>query len=108
MIPFAPVDEQTSDLLDLIADDGHVSVDYEWETFKTILHSVATLHGRVSPNAMRPKLTQVAPRRIGPFYKRACREGLIEWRGDYETSDDAKGRNTGRPCRVYAYLGGAA
>lgn len=106
---WAPVDEATADLLELIGEDEHPSVDWEWEAFKAILHAVATLHaGIVSPNAMRPKLGQIAPRRVGPFYRRACKERLIEWRGDYEVSDDRKGGNAGRPVRVYVALGGAS
>lgn len=32
---------------------------------------------------------------------RACAQGLLRATGEWEVSDDAEGRNTGKPCRVY-------
>lgn len=107
---FASVDEQTGSLLDLIAEDPHPSVDWEWEDYKAALLSVALMHdGAISPNRLRPLVRgKVAPRRVGAFAHRALSQGLVEYTGDWEISDDTEGRNGGKPARVMRWLGGAA
>lgn len=103
-VTFAAIDDPTADLLSLVADQGHVSADHEWALFRSALETVAAITGgTVTPNLMRPRITgQVAPRRIGAFYSRACREGLIRFDGEWEVSDDAAGRNVGKPSKCYA------
>jgi hypothetical protein len=55
---------------------------------------------------LRPLLRgSVAPNRIGAFTNRAKAEGLIAWDGEWVTSDDREGKNSGKPTRVYRYLG---
>lgn len=96
------LDEETTDLLSLIAEDAHPSNEFEWRTFTDALITVANVDGVVTQNAMRTLLRgKVAPRRTGPFYRRACLEGLLVATGDWEVSDDHEGRNAGRPCRIY-------
>lgn len=102
---WAPVDDETADLLTLVADEGHPSADFEWALFtEAIVHS-SLFDGIVSQNRIRPLIAgKIAPRRVGAFYSRACREGLIRATGDYELSTDTAGRNSGKPCRVYRRL----
>ena len=106
---FAPVDSDTADLLDLVADDQHPSVDHEWELFKAALAEAVNEFGTISPNRLRPLVRgKVAPRRIGAFTHRALSQGLVEYTGTYEVSDDVEGRNGGKPARVLRWLGGAS
>lgn len=110
---WSPVDEQTGSLLDLIADDEHPSVDYEWDIFRQAILQAADPIGVVRQNSVRPLIAgKIAPRRVGPMYRRACREGLIYATDQWEQSDDKSGKNAGRPVRIYrrkpAPIGGAA
>lgn len=99
---WSAVDDATADLLALVADEGHPSVDYEWDEFVNALRYVADADGICRPNALRPLLRGVvAPKRIGAFVNRALAAGLIEPTGEWQTSNDAEGRNAGRPARVY-------
>lgn len=99
---WSPVDDSTADLLSLVADDGHPSADFEWDEYLRCLHHAADTAGRIDPNRLRPLLRGVvAPRRIGAFTNRAKAEGLIADTGEWVVSDDAAGRNGGKPCRVY-------
>lgn len=102
---WSPVDEPTGDLLALVAhDETHPRPAEEWDEFVRAVETVAAIDGgTVSPNAVRPRIRGlVAPRRIGAFYRRALLEGLLRTTGEWVISDDADGRNAGRPCRVYA------
>ena len=98
---WSAVDDTTADLLALVADEGHVSADHEWDLFVAALHQAADYDGTIRPNVLRPLVRgKVAPRRIGAFVNRAVRSGLVAYTGDYEISDDTEGRNAGRPARV--------
>lgn len=110
---WASVDDDTADLLTVLAEDrvtqaavlvDESTTDPEWDLFVQALARVTREHhGRVSPNHVRPLITgQVPPRRVGPFYRRACLEGLLLPTQDWDVSDDTTGRNSGRPVRVYA------
>lgn len=106
---WAPVDDDTVDLLTLVADEGHVSADYEWAYYLNALQNCAAVDGLIFPNMLRRHVRgSVAPRRIGAFTHRALSQGLIEWTGEWETSDDTEGRNGGRPMRVYRWVGESA
>ena len=106
---FAPVDSDTADLLSLVAEDPHPSVDHEWELFKAALAEAVNEFGTISPNRLRPLVRgKVAPRRIGAFTHRALSQGLVEYTGTYETSDDKEGRNGGKVARVMRWLGEAS
>lgn len=104
------VDEPTADLLSLVADVEHPSVEHEWETYvKAVERVAATRFGVVNPNALREAIRgHVAPKRAGAFCNRALAEGLIEWRGEWVVSTDTIGRNAGRPVRKYVLAGGAS
>lgn len=108
---WSPADDETADLLSLVADgpmSGHA--DHEWERFVGALRYAAK-QGRhetiISPNRLRPLLRDdVAPRRIGAFTNRALHQGLVAYTGEWEISDDTRGRNSGKPCRVMRWIGG--
>lgn len=105
---FGPVDHNTGDLLDLIAEQNPATpteVD-EWQHFKAVLAEVARATGLIDQNAVRPLLRgEIKPQRIGAFYHRAAKAGLIAWTGQWCESDDIDGKNSGKPTRVYRYLG---
>lgn len=103
---WSPVDDDTADLLSLVADTTHPSVDFEWSAFVGVLSATASLHdGRLDQNDYREQLRGVvAPRRIGAFVRKACTEGLIEVTDEWSVSSDKAGRNAGRPMRVYRWL----
>lgn len=100
---WAPVDDDTADLLSLVANDKmHPRPAEEWDIFVAALRRAADADSRIDPNVLRPLLrNEVAPRRIGAFTNRAKAEGLIADTGEWQTSDDTEGRNGGKPCRVY-------
>lgn len=107
---WSAADDETQDLLSLVAAgpmSGHA--DEEWALFVAALKCCAGPWGAViSPNDLRPLVRDhVAPRRIGAFTNRALSQGLIEATGEWVVSDDTAGRNAGRPCRVYRWVGGA-
>jgi len=99
---WSATDEATADLLTLVADLDHPSVDSEWRVFTDALTRVAHANaGRVDQNDVRPLIRgHIAPKRIGSFYRRACLDGLLVADG-YSTSTDHEGRNAGRPMRCY-------
>lgn len=102
------VDDSTADLLSLVATgpmSGHA--DHEWDHFVWALREADYQDvGMIRPNTLRKLVRQrVAPRRIGAYTNRAVARGLIEATGEWEISDDHEGRNAGRPCRVYRWLG---
>lgn len=108
---WSPVDDTTADLLHLVAmgTPATPTADEEWTEFVAALEAVALIHGGlIPPNALRPEVRGVvAPRRIGAFTHRALSQGLVEYAGTYQISDDTEGRNAGRPCRVLLWLGAA-
>jgi hypothetical protein len=103
-------DSGQGDLLELVAKGSPSTgtADAEWDAFVGALKRCADmLGGRVSPNHLRGKVRgHVAPRRIGAFTSRAVARNLIEPTGEWEISDDTEGKNSGRPCRVYRWVGG--
>lgn len=108
---WSAVDDETADLLSLVANEHPAipSEAEEWHRFTQALEAASDLDGRIDPNFLRPLLRgSVAPNRIGAFTNRAKAEGLIAWDGEWVTSDDTEGRNSGKPCRVYRWLGAAS
>lgn len=98
---FSRTDDETSDLLSLVADTNHVSAAHEWDVYVTALHLAADSNGVIQPNALRPLVRgKVAPKRLGAFSHRALTSGLLEATGAWQISDDTEGRNAGKPCRV--------
>lgn len=102
-------DSGQGDLLSLVATgpmSGHA--DGEWLSFTSALKAVAYNDGAIDPNELRLLVRQhVAPQRIGAFTNRALAQGLVEYTGEWVVSDDTEGRNSGKPCRVMRWTGGA-
>jgi hypothetical protein len=104
---WAAVDDDTANLLDLLADDGTLTTEAEWDIFATCLRGVAEVGGGViDPNVLRVALRgRVKPQRCGAFTHRALSQGLVEYTGRYVISTDSKGRNSGKPCRELRWIG---
>lgn len=67
--------------------------------------------GRVSSNAVRRLLAAVPewsipPHLVGATYRGLLAAGRLRHVG-WETSDDVRGGNAGKPARVYEWIGGA-
>lgn len=104
---WSSVDDNTGDLLDLIAEQNPATPQErdEWVFFINILHGFSQPTGFIDQNNVREELRgKVKANRVGAFYRRALLEGLIEPAG-WVVSTDAVGKNSGRPCRMYRWLG---
>lgn len=102
-------DSGQGDLLALVAAGplAPPTADEEWDYFCSTLRFIARSNdtGRIDPNLCRPLLAgEVAPQRIGAFYSRATHRGLIVADG-WTISDDAHGKNGGKPARCYRWIG---
>ncbi|MGH3479673.1 MAG: hypothetical protein ACRDQD_22905 [Nocardioidaceae bacterium] len=103
---FESVDPSTAARLLLIAEENPATPQEvrEWNHFVKTLREIARATGLIDQNAVRPLLRgEVKPNRIGAFYCRAIREGLIRAEG-WHPSDDLVQRNRGKPTRVYRWL----
>ena len=101
MNTFSTADDYS--ILDVLANDGTVTSDYEWSLFLDALRDAADLSLHIYPNTLRPLLTQISPARRGAFTRRAKLAGIIrEVPGMVEVSDDHGSRNGGRIMPVYA------
>ena len=103
---FSPVDESTADLLSILSLDGSpIGLD-EWPFFLSVLKQVAAENdGLIDQNITRPLLRgQIRPARVGAFFNRAARRGLIRAES-WNNSNDREQRNTGKPTRVWRWLG---
>lgn len=108
---WASVDDERGSFLDLLANE-HPEIPSkaeEWETFVAVLKAVAAEHdGEIDQNETRPRLHgQVSPQRVGPMFRRARREGLIEV-VDYTVTANSQSGNVGRPAPSYRWLGAAS
>jgi hypothetical protein len=94
------VDAYTGSLLDLIADDDlHANDSTEIE--RVILAVACEYDGHIDPNIVRRRLPSwVQPQVVGPTYRALCLAREIEPAG-WTTSDDLRGRNSGKPARCY-------
>ncbi|MFD4250402.1 hypothetical protein ACFWQL_11750 [Amycolatopsis thermoflava] len=98
--PSAPVDAETASLLRLIAGDPLHAEDRA-AVARAILAAAAADGGRVDPNQVRKRIpATVYPRVIGAVYQALARAGVLQSEG-WTISDDRRGRNSGRPARVY-------
>lgn len=101
-------DSGQGDLLALVRDESHPSTDHEWLIFTDALRTAADSDGVIRPNVLRPLIRgKVAPRRIGAFTNRALADGLVAYTGEWQVSDDAAGRNGGKPMRIMRLTGGS-
>ncbi len=105
---WAPVDDDTADLLTLVANTESAlpEPEQQWDHFVSVLRRVANAnHGLINQNAVRPLLRgEIKSQRIGAFYNRAAKTGLIRASQDHTISNDKHGRNTGKPARVWRWL----
>jgi len=97
------VDTATGSLLDLIADsDDHAH--HRAEVARIILSVAVEYDGHIDPNVVRRRLPSwVQPQQVGPTYRALCLAHEIEPAG-WTTSDDLKGRNSGKPARCYRLI----
>jgi len=102
------VDSPTADLLALVNDETHPSVDFEWQEWLNAARHVASANdGIVDPNRLRELVRGVvAPKRCGAFVHRALTSGLMVPTGEWVVSTDRQGKNGGKPCRVHKWIGG--
>jgi len=99
------VDIHTGSLLDLIADD-HIHADDRAEIERVILAVALEYDGHIDPNIVRRRLPAwVQPQLVGPTYRALCVAREIEPAG-WTTSDDLRGRNSGKPSRIYRLMTG--
>lgn len=108
------VDDDTASLLDLLADDGTVSADYEWDVYVEALRRLGEredawpVPGTIDPNDLRAAIAgRIKPQRVGAFTHRALSQGLVEYTGQWVVSTDTKGRNRGKPMRELRWIGGS-
>lgn len=67
----------------------------------------AAVDGQVNPNTVRRLVPAwVGPKVVAATYRVLVHEGRLVKDG-WTTSDDVRGRNAGRPVRVYRLAGGA-
>lgn len=105
------VDNYTTDLLALVAlGTPQGDADREWDLYVKALQIASQIDcGPILPNTLRPLVRgQIAPKRLGAFVSRAISQKLIAPDGGWQISDDTEGRNAGRPCRTYVWIGSAA
>lgn len=104
--PSAPIEGETIATVDAVA-RGSV-IDDDWLAFVAACESVAEAHdGAVDPNNVRLYLTDwwgdliIRPRRLSAFYNRAAgKSGFLDF-SHWGINGDHKGRNAGRPARIY-------
>lgn len=109
--PSAPVDDRTAALL------RHVSGQEQHRLARErIVAAIATVAdengGRVDPNAVRALLSDergltVPPRVVGSVYYALSEAGALHAE-EWTVSNDRRGRNIGKPARVYRLVGMAA
>lgn len=94
------VDTYTGSLLDLIADSADHA--HHRAEIERVILAVAIEHdGRIDPNVVRDRIPAwVQPQLVGPTYRAMTLAGDIEPEG-WTTSDDNRGRNSGKPARTY-------
>jgi hypothetical protein len=107
---WAPVDEPTADLLTLVANQQSAlpEPEQQWDHFLSVMRQVARrdMWGLfIDQNDARELLRgEVSPNRIGAFYHRAARMGLIR-RAGWNQSNDRTSNNAGKPQNTWEWLG---
>ena len=110
---WSSLDDDTGDLLDMIQADWRPFAEDDRNTVARAIRDDGLDHaGEVNPNRVRealaslPVAAQPKPQRVGPVYRALRLMGDLEVAG-YDTSDDHRGRNSGKPCLTYRWVGGA-
>ena len=108
---WSPVDEQTQDLLSLVADDPRVEADYR--KFLDACRACAAATGDfVYVNDVRAQLTDhngnltIEPRRLSAFWNKATGKGRpMVKTGDWQVCQGSGSGNDGRPQPVRRWVG---
>jgi hypothetical protein len=110
---FEPVDQDTADLLSLIADDPRHDDDYQ--TFLAACRVVAAENGgRVTVSKVSDRLTNkwgltIEPRRYSAYWPKATgKNGPMRNTAEWDTRRGSTSHNDGRPTRVRVWIEDAA
>lgn len=99
-------DPATAALLDLISGDPCHARDRE--AIIDAIRASVRHDGTTDGNAWRPLIPAfVYPRVVGATVHALVTRGVMAPTGEWRTSDDVAGRNSGRPVRVYRWTGAA-
>jgi hypothetical protein len=101
-----PTDAATGSLLDLLAADWLPFAEADRNLIARAIRDDAEAHGgHVSANRVRRRIpARVGPQRVGPVYRALCLQGVLAVDG-WEVSNDRNGKNAGKPCRTYRWVG---
>jgi hypothetical protein len=105
-----PIAGETAATVELVGGDWRA--DEDWHRFRAACMDEAAWSGEVDPNGVRTRLTRdgeltINPRRLSAFYHRAAsKDGFLEF-SHWGTNGDTKGRNNGKPARIYKLRGDA-
>ena len=109
---FAPTDDATGSLLDLINADWRPFCEDDRNTIARAIRDDAEANGgSINANRVRdrlaalPVLDQPKPQRVGPVYRALCLAGVISVDGWDTTLHTETGRNGGKPARTYRWVG---
>lgn len=110
---FAPVDDETHDLLTLVADvDNPVGRDVSGLFLAACERDAAAHDGRVSVNRVRALLAgdDIPPRRYSSLWGHYTGPGrpMVKIPGEWETCQGSGSRNDGRPFAVRRWIGGVS
>ncbi len=101
----APIEGDTKATVELVANDWRS--DEDWCRFEKACQVAARGNGCVLPDTVRILLTgidgelTINPRRLSAFYHRAAgKSGFLDF-SHWGINGDHKGRNAGRPARIY-------
>lgn len=88
---------------------GDPSHERERAAVVSAIRSAVTVDGLVNPNHVRPLIPAwVNPRVVSATYNALITRKILRPTGSWVDSTDAKGRNTGKPQKVYRWLGDVA
>ena len=100
----AGVDPHTAAILDLIA--GDPIHDRDREAIVNAIRASVRDDGTVCSNDWRDAIPAwVYSRVVGATVHALAAAGVLVPTGEWQISDDRKGRNSGRPCRTYRWMG---
>lgn len=112
MIPYVSVDDDTADLLALVADTHTPLGADRYAVFLAACRQDARLHnGIVSPNRVRDALSvngdlPIAPRTYSALWSAACsKNGPMRTTDQWVPNTDKKGRNVGKVLRLRVWKG---
>lgn len=100
----AGMDPITAAILDLISGDPIHERDRE--AIVDAIRASVRPDGTTDANAWRPLVPKWCfPNVVGATVNALVRQGYLVPTGEWQISDDARGRNQGKPCRRYEWRG---